>query len=302
MQISRRSFLQLAAAALAAGLSDPLRATGMGFAADPDSARLKRWVAALRSGPVPPGERPFGEVVARAAELAIGSPYRAGMLEEYLREGGDPSDEPLTLTLRSFDCVTLVESSMALARLALRDGAPEWEDFAREMERMRYRGGVRAGYPSRLHYFSDWIQDNESRGLVQQIGRGLGGIPDRRPLRFMTDNRERYPALVDDEAFGALERIERQLDSRMRWVVPATRIALVSSQLRTGDVLAFATTLSGLDVTHTGLAYRDEEGVLRVLHAPLSGGVVEISRRTLPEYVAAIRGASGILVARPLPG
>jgi hypothetical protein len=53
-------------------------------------------------------------------------------------------------------------------------------------------------------------------------------------------------------------------------------------------------------VTHSALAYRGEDGVLRVLHAPLSGGVVEITRRTLPEYVAAIRHATGVLVARPL--
>ena len=40
-------------------------------------------------------------------------------------------------------------------------------------------------------------------------------------------------------------------------------------------------------------------GVLRVLHAPLSGGSVEITRSTLPEYVAAIKRSTGILVARP---
>jgi phosphoenolpyruvate synthase/pyruvate phosphate dikinase len=39
--------------------------------------------------------------------------------------------------------------------------------------------------------------------------------------------------------------------------------------------------------------------VLRVLHAPLSGGVVEVTRSTLPEYVEAIKRATGILVARP---
>jgi hypothetical protein len=39
-----------------------------------------------------------------------------------------------------------------------------------------------------------------------------------------------------------------------------------------------------------------------VLHAPLSGGVVEVTRATLPEYVAAIRRSTGILVARPARG
>jgi len=74
----------------------------------------------------------------------------------------------------------------------------------------------------------------------------------------------------------------------------------VADRIETGDVLAFATAIPGLDVTHSAFAFRTEDGVLRVLHAPLSGGVVEVTRSTLPEYVAAIRRSTGILVARPL--
>jgi hypothetical protein len=85
-------------------------------------------------------------------------------------------------------------------------------------------------------------------------------------------------------------------------VIPTKRIPAVVDRIETGDVLAFATEIPGLDVTHAAFAYRDAGGVLRVLHAPLSGGVVEVTRATLPEYVAAIRHATGILVARPLRG
>ncbi len=94
--------------------------------------------------------------------------------------------------------------------------------------------------------------------------------------------------------------MERALDGRPRRVVPTARIPEVDHLIETGDVLAFATAIPGLDVTHSALAYRDTDGVLRVLHAPLSGGAVEVSRRTLPDYVAAIRRSTGILVARPL--
>ena len=65
-------------------------------------------------------------------------------------------------------------------------------------------------------------------------------------------------------------------------------------------MLAFATSIEGLDVTHAAFAYRDARSVLRVLHAPLSGGVVEVTGATLTEYVTAIRRSTGILVARPL--
>jgi hypothetical protein len=115
----------------------------------------------------------------------------------------------------------------------------------------------------------------------------------------MTSHRESYPALADDIVFGEIGAIERSLDDCPRYVVPIARIAEVADRIESGDVLAFATGIPGLDVTHAAFAYRDEAKTLRVLHAPLSGGVVEVTAKTLPEYVAAIRRSTGILVARP---
>ncbi len=233
-------------------------------------------------------------------ELAAGTPYEPFTLEAYLKAGGSPTSlEPLTLSLTRFDCVTLVESCLAIARVAASPGPPTWERFGAEVERMRYRGGIRRGYTSRLHYFSEWIRDGESRGLVHDIGAELGGEPDTRPLRFMTEHRSSYPALASDEVFEDIGAMERRLDPTPRRLIPTAAIPAVLDRIQSGDVLAFATGIPGLDVSHAAFAYRDNANVVRVLHAPLSGGVVEITRTTLPEYVAAIRRATGILVARP---
>jgi hypothetical protein len=186
--------------------------------------------------------------------------------------------------------------------VAAAEAAPSWTRFGREIERMRYRGGQRRGYTSRLHYFSEWITDGEKRGLVTDRGAALGGIEDARPLRFMTEHRGNYPALLNDGVLREIAMMERRLDGVPRWVVPSGHIPDVADRIDTGDVLAFATEIPGLDVTHAALAYRDGRGTLRVLHAPLSGGVVQVSRTTLPEYVAGIRHCTGILVARPLRG
>ena len=244
---------------------------------------------------------PAGRAAARVGELAVGTPYVAFTLEEYLRAGGSPvSTEPLVLSLTRFDCVSLVESCLAVARVADDSAAPTWTRFGHEMERMRYRSGERRDYASRLHYFSEWITDGARRGLLRDLGAELGGVEDARPLRFMTEHRDSYPALADDTAFQAIAAMERSLDSHSRRVVPTNRIPDVSDRIATGDVLAFATSIPGLDVSHAAFAYRGAHGVLRVLHAPLSGGAVEVTRATLPEYVAAIRRSTGILVARPL--
>ena len=270
---------------------------------DEDRARLTSWAARLRTEQLARGNVSAGRAATRVGELAVGTPYVAFTLEEYIRAGGDPTAiEPLYLSLTRFDCVSLVESCLAVTRVADDPVEPTWERFGREMERMRYRGGERRDYTSRLHYFSEWISDGARRGLLRDLGSELGGVEDPRPLRFMTEHRTSYPALANDTVFARIGAMERSLDDQPRRVIPTNRIPEVSDRIETGDVLAFATAIPGLDVTHSAFAYRDAEGVLRVLHAPLSGGAVEVTSTTLPEYVAAIRRSTGILIARPLRG
>jgi hypothetical protein len=269
---------------------------------DPDHERLTSWSDTLRAEGLTAPNVPLGRAAVRIGELARGTPYEAYTLEAYLRAGGDATRaEPLTLWLTRFDCVSLVESSLAVARAARAStSTPTWDDFGREIERMRYRVGTRASYASRLHYFSEWISDGARRGLLRDIAPELGAENDTRPLRFMTEHRKSYVALADDRVFQQIAAMERSLDDKPRHVIPTARIAQVLHRIQTGDVLGFATSIPGLDVTHSAFAYRDPSGVLRVLHAPLSGGAVEVSHYELPDYVAAIKHSTGILLARPV--
>src|SRR5688500_12202282 len=188
--LSRRELLRNAAAS-AAGLMIPFSLFDDELAriakwlgdrevldlSDSDQARLAAWTTRLRREAPARRRLSLGRRAVRVGELAVGTPYEAFTLEGYLRAGGNPSrTEPLTVSLTRFDCVTLVESCLAVARVAARTRAPSWDRFAREVERMRYRGGKRGGYTSRLHYFSEWISDGEKRGLVRDMGAELGGI------------------------------------------------------------------------------------------------------------------------------
>ncbi|CAN5329262.1 hypothetical protein BH24GEM2_BH24GEM2_17090 [soil metagenome] len=141
-----------------------------------DRARLREWVQKLRAARLHAPAIPLGRGVARTGELALGTPYEAYTLEAYLKSGGSPArTEPLTLSLTRFDCVSLVEACVAVARVARAQQSASWEAFGREMERMRYREGKREGYTSRLHYFSEWISGcNKARREI--VG----------PLRYLT--------------------------------------------------------------------------------------------------------------------
>jgi hypothetical protein len=289
--ISRREALKR----LGAGALGVAAGGGGALLRSPEERRLATLLeAARRAGPGAAGRATAVGLAAR------GTPYRAHALDDYLKLGGSPETEPLTVSLADFDCVTFVEACLAIGEMASAGAPADWGRFSREVERLRYRNGQRFGYPSRLHYFSEWIADNVRRGRLRDIGQELGARPDRRPLRFMTSNRDFYPALRHEGVFRAIQAQERALDPATRWVVPTDRIPEVQARIESGDVVAFATLIEGLDVTHASFAHRTADGVLRILHAPLSGGAVEVTSRTLHQYVRGLGRGTGILVARPL--
>lgn len=231
-------------------------------------------------------------LVVRAGRLFLGAPYRAGTLEG---EGG----ERLRYTLGEFDCVTFVETALSLARCAER-GERTTGAFEAELTRTRYRNGIIDGYASRLHYFRDWILANARRGAVEDVTAALGGSRRRKRISFMTAGARRYPALADPAVRKAIVAAERRLSDLPYHEIRARRIARVSERILPGDIIGITTGVRGLDVSHTGIALR-EDGVLRLLHAGTSGGGVGVSPGSLAAFVAAHPQAAGILVVRPRP-
>lgn len=243
---------------------------------------------------------PVGERVATIGQRFVGSPYVPRTLDP-------PGPERLVVNLRVFDCVTFVESMLTLAHF-VRAAPPTLLDepdqaralYERILRSLRYRGGALEGYPSRLHYFSEWLSDNDARGWVRLLGDELDAAADPEAIDFMTEHRDAYDQLRDERFFEEIGRVERRLSATPRPFVPEERLAAVGARIRTGDVIAATSTLEGLDVAHTGIALRTEDGVLRLMHAPLVGEEVQISERSLAERLRSIESQDGVMVARPL--
>ena len=102
--------------------------------------------------------------------------------------------EHLVINLRELDCVTFVENVVALAWLVT-SREKSFEAFRRMLRKIRYRQGRLQGYTSRLHYFSDWIYDNEKKGIVRDVTKEIGGRPSRKAVTFMTTHADLYPPL-----------------------------------------------------------------------------------------------------------
>ena len=242
---------------------------------------------------------PMGESIVRLALPFVGTPYVPATLEVAGEEG-------VVVNFQEFDCVTLVENVLALARF-IRTQDPailQAEGRAREAYRgvlreIRYRGARVDGYPSRLHYFSDWIQDNEAMGLVREITGEIGGVEEYKAIDFMTTHPDAYRQMADYANRAAIQETEVGLSGFPRFRLPEEEIQNGESRIQNGDIIATTSTVDGLDVAHTGLAiWQGSE--LHLLHAPLVGGVVEISRRPLAERILRFEGQDGIRVVRPL--
>src|SRR5690606_9014874 len=159
--------------------------------------------------------------------------------------------ERLVVNLREFDCVTYVESVLAMARL-VKARTADYDAFKAQLIRIRYRGGVLDGYPSRLHYFSEWIHDNAAEGVVRDVTQELGGVRRAGRVDFMSKHPSSYRQLADAGNLAAITKIEKALDQRTRYYIPQDRIARVEDRIRDGDIIAMTTTIEGLDVAHTG--------------------------------------------------
>lgn len=226
---------------------------------------------------------------AEAGYYFIGTPYASHTLEQ--------TDEQLVVNLQEFDCVTFVETALALWYPG---GNSNWTNFTNNLQQLRYRRGEIAGYTSRLHYFSDWIWDNEQLGLVKDITESCGGELFSCQRLFMSTNASKYPQLAHNSALvDTIRQQEADINQRSFFYIPTYRLAECEKAIQSGDIIAITTKIKGLDISHVGFASR-KNGVLYFLHASMINKRVELTALPLTNFILQNRNNSGIMVARPI--
>ncbi|MFB2835363.1 N-acetylmuramoyl-L-alanine amidase-like domain-containing protein [Floridanema evergladense] len=233
----------------------------------------------------------MSEIMQEVAKSFLGTQYKANLLDQQ-------KPETLLVTLDKFDCVLFVETVLAIARgIAVKDYS--YQTFVNHLQNQRYRNGELPEYCRRLHYFSDWIIDNQNRGNVQNISLELGVISQNKTINFMSKNRNRYPQMVNNDAnYQCIVKMESHLAGFNINYIYKYRISRVYSQLQPGDIIAVATNIPGLDFTHTGLVYRYANGRVGFIHASPAGTVT--IARDLQRYVRNVKNSMGIVVVRAI--
>jgi hypothetical protein len=195
----------------------------------------------------------------------LGCPYKPDPLL-----GSADTAEVFTAALDGFDCVTYIETVVALSR------ASNVDDFVEWLRTIRYEhGGIQ--WKRRNHYMSLWIRNNVREGIITTVE-----VPD-------------LPTLSRERVLNVIPGLDPQR-TRIK-CVPKAAVPRLERHLQTGDLIFFASTRKNLDIFHAGIIVRDGKKVL-MRHASRSqGSVVE---QELSEFLKANRMA-GVIVARPQP-
>ena len=227
------------------------------------------------------------------AKQMLGTPYVAGTLD-------GRGEEELVVNLNGVDCTTLVETVLALT-LADKEGKCNYEDFKKALKQIRYREGMLDGYASRLHYFSDWIRNNEQMGIVRECTSESACAQSQELwLDFMSTHVDSYlPMKKNPELVKDIALYEKEWQGVLISYIPKDKLNLSSDDLKikNGDILAITTNIKGLDVVHVGFAFW-RGGKLHMLHASSIAKKVIEDPQSLYDYSKNKKAHTGVRAIR----
>jgi cell wall-associated NlpC family hydrolase len=209
------------------------------------------------------GESSAGSRIDLLSRRFLEHPYQPNPLI-----GSVDKAEVFVASLEGFDCVTYIETVLALA-LSSNAG-----DFIKWLRKIRYEDG-RIQWDRRNHYMTGWIRNNVREGIVRPLT--TSDVP--------IVSRERVLDLLP----GLAARRTRVKS------VPKKAAPRLARHLQSGDLIFFASTRKHLDIFHVGIIVRAGKDLL-MRHASRSrGGVVE---QDLSDFLRTNR-MTGVIVVRP---
>ncbi len=208
-------------------------------------------------------ERHVGGRIDALSAHFLGYSYKANPLI-----GSADTVEAFTASFDGFDCVTYVETVVALAC------ATDADDFSERLRKIRYEHG-HIQWDRRNHYMTAWIRNNIRAGIIKPVP--MPAVP--------RVSRERLLNVISGLAPKQI-RLE---------CVPKMAVPRLEPYLQSGDLIFFVSTRRNLDVFHAGIIVRNNDVTL-LRHASRTQGLVV--EQELKRFLKENRMV-GVIVVRP---
>ena len=184
--------------------------------------------------------------------------------------------EELVINVRELDCTTLVETVTALTL---------------------------CGYPSRIHYFTDWIVTNQKAGIVSEIQQPNPPFTAIQTVKvsYMSEHPQSYKALkAHPEYVADIKKTEQRITGQKFCFIPKSEVKdtkAMREAVHDGDIIAITCNKPGLDIAHLGFAVWKQDGLHLLNASQLHKKVVE-EPMTLREYLSKHPSHTGIRIIR----
>ena len=233
----------------------------------------------------------ISKLMVKTGTLFLGTRYVAHTLET--------DKEQLVINLHELDCTTFAENCLAISR-TIKSEKQTFQQFASELQKIRYHNGKVNGYTSRIHYFSDWIFEKDREKTIKSVSKEIAETPYANLVNFMSTHPENYAQLKNNtELVKVIKDQEETISQRDYYYIPENRIAKFEDKLMDGDIVGITTKIKGIGISHVGILVK-KDGRTHLMHASSKAKKVVISEKTLEEYLLDSKLATGIMIARPL--
>lgn len=200
------------------------------------------------------------------------------------------------------NCVTFIEMYWAInytryqisqLNLSLNDNQ-KFNLFLKNLNFIKFYDGLNCELHDRIHYFTDALYQLQKKGLMEDIA-VRNGMPIHKKIEFITLNKKQWAAIKN---WKKIQLIEQEMTRRQRFYYPIEYLDDYKQEARTGDIIALATDVKGLDVSHCGyITFRNDS--LLFSHASSVKKKVVIEE-DLCAYLSRRNSITGIYVYRPL--
>ena len=211
-------------------------------------------------------------------------------------------NEELVINVRELDCTTLVENVTALTLCAYQKQFT-FAAYQNNLRNMRYYNGVIDGYPSRIHYFTDWIVTNQKVGIVNEIQQPNPPFTAIQTVKvnYMSEHSKSYKALkAHPEYVPEIRKMEERISGMKFRFIPKSEVKdtkAMREAIHDGDIIAITCNKPGLDIAHLGFAVWRQDGLHLLNASQLHKKVIE-EPMTLYQYLQKHPTHTGIRIIR----